>query len=49
MKGDREKCLDAGADDYIAKPVEIDQLVSMLRVRLGRKPEAEAPEHRVAE
>jgi signal transduction histidine kinase/DNA-binding response OmpR family regulator/HAMP domain-containing protein len=49
MKGDREKCLEAGADDYIAKPVEIDQLVSMLRVRLGRKPEAEAPEHRVAE
>jgi CheY-like chemotaxis protein len=49
MKGDREKCLEAGADDYIAKPVEIDQLVSMLRVRLGRKPEGESPEHRVAE
>jgi CheY-like chemotaxis protein len=40
MKGDREKCLDAGANDYIAKPVEIDQLVSMLRVRLGGSPGA---------
>jgi signal transduction histidine kinase/DNA-binding response OmpR family regulator/HAMP domain-containing protein len=35
MKGDREKCIDAGANDYIAKPVEIEQLISMLRVRLG--------------
>jgi CheY-like chemotaxis protein len=36
MKGDREKCLDAGATDYIAKPVDIDQLVSMLRVYVSR-------------
>jgi CheY-like chemotaxis protein len=35
MKGDREKCLEAGASDYIAKPVEIEQLVSLLRARLG--------------
>jgi CheY-like chemotaxis protein len=32
MKGDRERCLDAGASDYITKPVEIDHLLSLLRV-----------------
>jgi CheY-like chemotaxis protein len=36
MKGDREKCLEAGASDYIAKPVNTDQLLSMLRVWLYR-------------
>jgi CheY-like chemotaxis protein len=36
MKGDREKCLEAGASDYIAKPVNTDQLVSLLRVWLYR-------------
>ena len=39
MKGDRQKCIDAGASDYVAKPVDIDQLVSVLRVwfhRMGR-------------
>jgi CheY-like chemotaxis protein len=36
MKGDREKCLDAGASDYIAKPVNSDQLLSLLRVWLHR-------------
>jgi CheY-like chemotaxis protein len=36
MKGDREKCLEAGASDYIAKPVNTDELVSMLRVWLYR-------------
>ncbi|MBS0201260.1 MAG: HAMP domain-containing protein [Planctomycetes bacterium] len=37
MKGDREKCLDAGASDYIAKPVNTDQLLSLMRVWLFRK------------
>jgi CheY-like chemotaxis protein/signal transduction histidine kinase/HAMP domain-containing protein len=34
MKGDREKCIEAGASDYIAKPVDTDQLLSLLRVWL---------------
>jgi signal transduction histidine kinase/CheY-like chemotaxis protein len=34
MVGDREKCISAGASDYITKPVDIDQLVSLLRVWL---------------
>ncbi|MET0392194.1 MAG: response regulator [Chitinophagaceae bacterium] len=34
MTGDREKCIKAGASDYISKPVDIDQLVSLLRIWL---------------
>jgi CheY-like chemotaxis protein len=36
MKGDREKCLQAGASDYLAKPVNTDQLFSVLRTWLYR-------------
>jgi CheY-like chemotaxis protein len=39
MKGDRQKCLDAGASDYIAKPVDVDLLLALLRVQLLRTQE----------
>jgi CheY-like chemotaxis protein len=35
MKGDREQCLAAGASEYISKPVDIDQLVALVRVWLN--------------
>jgi CheY-like chemotaxis protein/signal transduction histidine kinase/CHASE3 domain sensor protein len=37
MKEDREKCLEAGANDYLAKPVDIDKMLSMMRVWLYRR------------
>ncbi|RYF85088.1 MAG: response regulator, partial [Chitinophagaceae bacterium] len=37
MSGDREKCIAAGASDYISKPVDLDQLVSLLRIWLYEK------------
>lgn len=37
MKGDRQKCLDAGASDYVTKPVDMDQLTSVLRVWLANR------------
>ncbi len=37
MAGDREKCIQAGASDYISKPVDIDQLLSLLRIWLYEK------------
>jgi CheY-like chemotaxis protein len=36
MSGDREKCLEAGASDYISKPVDVGQLLALLRVWLDR-------------
>lgn len=35
MKNDRDKCMDAGANDYISKPVDMDKLLSMMRVWLS--------------
>jgi CheY-like chemotaxis protein len=37
MKGDREKCLDAGMDDYVAKPFTEEHLVAVLERWLGTK------------
>ncbi len=39
MKGDRAKCIEAGASDYITKPVDLEQLFSVLRVSVNRAPE----------
>jgi CheY-like chemotaxis protein len=42
MKGDRQKCLDAGASDYIAKPVDIELLLALVRVWVARSREVAA-------
>ena len=36
MKEDRQKCLDAGASDYISKPIDITKLLSLLRIWLKK-------------
>ncbi|MCC6642001.1 MAG: response regulator, partial [Deltaproteobacteria bacterium] len=40
MPGDRERCLEAGMDDYVAKPVKREVLARTLERWLGRPPEA---------
>ncbi|HEY0405612.1 MAG TPA: response regulator, partial [Pyrinomonadaceae bacterium] len=40
MKADRDRCIEAGASDYISKPLDVDQLLSLLRVWLYRQEEA---------
>ena len=40
MPGDRRRCMEAGADDFIAKPVDLDRLVAALRTWLGAAPDA---------
>jgi CheY-like chemotaxis protein len=39
MKADRDRCLEVGASDYISKPLDLDQLFSLLRVWLYRRNE----------
>ncbi|HLL71780.1 MAG TPA: HAMP domain-containing protein [Pyrinomonadaceae bacterium] len=41
MKADRDRCIEAGASDYISKPLDIDQLLSLLRVWLYHQEEAQ--------
>ncbi|UUR06747.1 HAMP domain-containing protein [Sphingomonas glaciei] len=49
MKGDRQKCLDAGASDYIAKPVDIELLLALLRVWIARNRELTPVSHDIVE
>jgi CheY-like chemotaxis protein len=42
MKGDRAKCIEAGASDYVTKPVDLEQLFSVLRVWISRDHEVNA-------
>ena len=36
MKDDKQKCIDAGANDYITKPIDIERLLSLMRVWLSK-------------
>jgi CheY-like chemotaxis protein len=45
MKGDREKCLEAGASDYIAKPVNSEELLALLRIWLFGKQKMRRPSY----
>ena len=42
MKGDRQKCIDAGASDYITKPVDTEKLLSLMRVWLHNRDGSDA-------
>jgi len=40
MAGDKDKCLDSGADVYLAKPVNMEKLLTLVRVWLHKEPAA---------
>jgi len=46
MKGDREKCIEAGASDYVAKPVNMDILLASLRRAINERERASHSEAR---
>ena len=46
MKGDREKCIEAGASDYVSKPVDTEHLLSLLCIWLYRSAGASIGEER---
>jgi CheY-like chemotaxis protein len=48
MLGDRAKCIEAGASDYLAKPVNVEQLISALRLWLNRGYEQGQPAMSIA-
>jgi len=44
MKGEREKCIEAGASDYLTKPIDAEQLLTMLQAWLAEsQPDAARP------
>jgi PAS domain S-box-containing protein len=43
MKGDRERCLDAGMDGYVAKPIRVEELFRALESAVGQRPSASSP------
>jgi CheY-like chemotaxis protein len=36
MKDDKQKCIDAGANDYITKPIDVDRLLALMRIWLSQ-------------
>jgi HAMP domain-containing protein/signal transduction histidine kinase/CheY-like chemotaxis protein len=48
MKGDRDKCIEAGASDYVTKPVDLEQLFAVMRVWISRRQETFVPSRSIS-